>query len=392
MSRTTGSYRVSTVAGETVRAFVPAALPPAGPPLRLEGTIDAACARARTAIARLEVAASLVPSTHWFLYGFVRKEAVLTSQIEGTEATLRDVLEFEATSRTARADDVTAVCNYVEALEYARREIAKPGGLPLSTRLLCEAHRRLMRGAAGRRGGGKRPGVIRTSQNWVGGTRPGNARFVPPPADAVPVALARLDRWIHGRDPLPPLVKAGLAHVQFETIHPFLDGNGRIGRLLITLLLEHWGVMRSPILYLSHSFKRHRREYYDRLSAVRTDGDWEGWTSFYLSCVEEAAEDGVTVAQRIFSLTGKDRGRLMSHRAATVAAIQLLDLLPSNPMVTVPTATKLLGSTAPTARKAVEVLEKIGVLRETSGRKRDRVYAYHAYLQALTADDGRSET
>jgi len=390
MSRSTGSYRVSVLADETVRAFVPAPLPPAEPPLRLEGQLDTACTRAMTAIARLEVAANLVPSMQWFLYGFVRKEAVLTSQIEGTEATLQDVLEFEATQRTDRADDVAEVCNYVEALDYARREIAKSKGLPLSTRLLCQAHRRLMKGSGGRRGGDKKPGVIRTSQNWVGGTRPGNARFVPPPADAVPAALAQLDRWIHGRDPLPPLVKAGLAHVQFETIHPFLDGNGRIGRLLITLLLEHWGVMRSPILYLSHSFKRHQREYYDRLSAVRTDGDWEGWTRFYLSCVEQAAEDGVSVAQRIHALTSKDRGRLMSHRSATVAAIQLLDLLPSNPMVTVPKATRLLGGTAPTARKAVELLEGIGVLRETSGRKRDRVYAYHAYLQALTTEDGRA--
>ena len=389
MPRTTGNYRNSTVAGETVRAFVPTALPPAGPALRVEGPIDAACARAMAAIGRLEVAASLVPSTEWFLYGFVRKEAVLTSQIEGTEATLRDVLEFEATANATHEDGVAEVCNYVEALIYARRELVKPKGLPLSSRLLCEAHRRLMKGTSTRRGGDKKPGVIRTSQNWVGGTRPGNARFVPPPADAVPGLLADLDRWIHGRDPLPPLVKAGLAHVQFETIHPFLDGNGRIGRLLITLLLEHWGVMQSPILYLSHSFKRHQREYYDRLSAVRTEGDWEGWTQFYLACVEEAAQDGVAVAQRIFALTGKDRGRLMSHAGATVAAIHLLDLLPSNPIVTVPKATTLLGTTAPTARKAVEVLERIGVLRETSGKQRDRVYAYQAYLQALTADEGR---
>lgn len=387
--RVTGRYRTSIVAGETVRAFVPAVLPPASPPLRVEGAIDAACARALAAVGRLEVAASLVPSTDWFLYGFVRKEAVLTSQIEGTEATLRDVLEFEASAHAAHGDDVAEVCNYVEALAFARRELARPKGLPLSSRLLCQAHRRLMKAAGTRRGGDKKPGEIRTSQNWVGGTRPGNARFVPPPADAVPGLLADLDRWIHGRDPLPPLVKAGLAHVQFETIHPFLDGNGRIGRLLITLLLEHWGVMQSPILYLSHSFKRHRREYYDRLSAVRTDGDWEGWTRFYLACVEEAAEDGVAVARRIFALVGTDRGRLMSHAAATVAAIHLLDLLPSNPIVTVPRAAKLLGTTAPTARKAVEVLERIGVLRETSGRQRDRVYAYHAYLQALTADERR---
>lgn len=389
MPRTTGNYRESTVAGETVRAFVPAPLPPAEPPLRIDGSLETACTRALTAIRRLEIAASLVPCTEWFLYGFVRKEAVLTSQIEGTEATLRDVLEFEATERDVGVDDVPEVCNYVEALAYARRELARPTGLPLSARLLREAHKRLMKGVGRQRGGDKQPGVIRTSQNWVGGTRPGNARFVPPPADAVPDALAALDVWVHGSDPLPPLVKAGLAHVQFETIHPFLDGNGRIGRLLITLLLEHWGVLKSPILYLSHSFKRRQREYYDRLSAVRTDGDWEGWTLFYLECVAEAAEDGVTVAQSLFALVAKDRRRLLSHKGATVAAVQLLELLPSHPIVTGPTATKLLGSTAPTARKAIEVLRKLGVLRETSGRRRDRVFAYHAYLQALTADETR---
>ncbi len=391
MPRTTGTYRITTTAGEAVKAFLPRALPPSSPPLALEGRIETACARAMTAIARLEVAASLVPSADWFLYGFVRKEAVLTSQIEGTEATLRDVLEFEATERAAKPDDVEEVCNYVVAMTYARRELAKPDGLPLSTRLLREAHRRLMKGSSGRRGGNKQPGVIRTSQNWVGGTRPGNARFVPPPPEAVSDALAALERWIHRRDPLPPLIKAGLAHVQFETIHPFLDGNGRIGRLLITLLLEHWGVMKSPILYLSHSFKRHQREYYNRLSAVRTDGDWEGWTEFYLSCVHEAADDGVAVAQRIFALTGKDRRALTAHPRATVAAVQLLDLLPSHPIVTVPRVSRMLQSSAPTARKAIDTLVELGVLREATGRQRDRVYAYHAYLQALTADELASD-
>jgi Fic family protein len=370
-----------------VRAFIPAPLPPAGPALDLDGPIAAACARAQTAIRRLEIAASLVPSTEWFLHGFVRKEAVLTSRIEGTEATLRDVLEFEVSERDVGVADAAEVCNYVAALQFARRELARPTGLPLSTRLLREAHKRLMKGVGKQRGGDKQPGVIRTSQNWVGGTRPGNARFVPPPAEVVPDALAELDRWIHGDDPLPPLIKAGLAHVQFETIHPFLDGNGRIGRLLITLLLEHWGVLRSPVLYLSHSFKRHQREYYDRLSAVRTDGDWEGWTLYYLECVAEAADDGVAVAQRLFALVAKDRRRLLAHTGATVAAVQLLELLPSNPVVTGPLATRLLGSTAPTARKAIEVLRKTGVLHETSGRLRDRVWMYEAYLRELGADE-----
>jgi len=384
MPRQTGTYRTSTTTGEAVQAFVPHPLPPAEPPLDLSGSLGAKCSDALMALARLEVAAHLVPSASWFLYGFVRKEAVLTSQIEGTQATLRDVLEFEATDQADHPEDVEEVCNYVDALTYARREMAKPKGLPLSTRLLCEAHKRLMKGV---RGSNKQPGTIRKSQNWIGGTRPGTARFVPPPPEDVPDALASLERWIHGDDPLPPLVKTGLAHVQFETIHPFLDGNGRIGRLLIALLLEHWGILKSPLLYLSLAFKRQQREYYDRLSTVRTDGDWEGWTDFYLACVTEAAEHGVDVAQRLFALLGKDRRKLTGSGRATVAAIQLLDMLPDHPMVTVPRASRMLKNTAPTARKAVGILVDVGVLRETTGKQRDRVFAYHKYLQVLTSDE-----
>ncbi|MBI1374079.1 MAG: Fic family protein [Phycisphaera sp.] len=384
MPRQTGTYRTSTTTGESVQAFVPHPLPPAKPALDLSGDLGAKCSDALMALARLEVAAHLVPSASWFLYGFVRKEAVLTSQIEGTQATLRDVLEFEATDHADRPEDVEEVCNYVDALNYARREMAKPKGLPLSARLLCEAHKRLMKGV---RGSNKQPGAVRKSQNWIGGTRPGTARFVPPPPEDVPDALTALERWIHSDDPLPPLIKVGLAHVQFETIHPFLDGNGRIGRLLIALLLEHWGILKSPLLYLSLAFKRHQREYYDHLSAVRTDGDWEQWTDFYLTCVREAAEDGVDVAQRLFALLGKDRRHLTESPRATVAAIQLLDMLPDHPMVTVPRASRMLKSTAPTARKAIGILVEVGVLRETTGKQRDRVFAYHKYLQVLTGDE-----
>jgi Fic family protein len=384
MPRQTGTYRTTTTTGEPVQAFVPHPLPPADPPLNVSAGIDQQCAKALAALARLEVASNMVPSTDWFLYGFVRKEAVLTSQIEGTQATLRDVLAFEVTEQAERPEDVEEVCNYVDALTYARRELAKPKGLPLSTRLLCEAHKRLMKGV---RGSDKQPGAVRKSQNWVGGTRPGNARFVPPPPEEVPAALTALERWIHSDDPLPPLIKAGLAHVQFETVHPFLDGNGRIGRLLIALLLEHWKMLKAPLLYLSLAFKRHQREYYDRLSAVRTDGDWEGWTDFYLTCVHESAENGVDVAQKLFALLNKDRRQLTGHSRATVAAIQLLDMLPEHPMVTVPKASELLKTTAPTARKAVDILAEIGVLRETTGKQRDRVFAYHKYLQILTGDE-----
>lgn len=381
MPRETGIYRTSTTHGEAVWAFVPHPLSPADPPLAIEGDLAERHAAAVAAIGRLRVAGAMVPDPGWFLYGFVRKEAVLSSQIEGTQATLRDIATFEATSSSDRPADVEEVCNYVDGLNHARAEIADPAGLPLSTRLLCDVHRILMRGV---RGEDKLPGEIRRSQNWIGGTRPGNARFVPPPHEEVAPALAALEKWMHSDDPLPPLVKAGLAHVQFETIHPFLDGNGRIGRMLITLLVEHWGLLDQPLLYLSVAFKRRQQAYYARLAAVRTEGDWEGWTAFFLECVTDAADDGVRIAQAIHTLMGHDRARVVRHERATVTAVQLLDLLPSNPVLTVPRARELLGITAPPARKAIDLLEAIGVLRETTGKQRDRVYAYHAYLDLLT--------
>jgi hypothetical protein len=326
----------------------------------------------------------MVPSPQWFLYGFVRKEALVSSEIEGTQATLQDVVTFEATRQAERPDDVRDVCNYVAALTYARAELAKPSGLPLSSRLLCEAHKRLMRGVRGVRGADKHPGEIRRSQNWIGGTRPGTARFVPPPPGDVLSLMAQLDAWMHSDDTLPPLVRAGLAHVQFETIHPFLDGNGRIGRLLVTLLLEHWGLLKTPMLYLSLALKRRQQEYYARLSGVRTEGDWEAWTVFFLECVREAADDGVRAAEAVFTVVGKDRARLISHDAVTVPAVRLLDLLPSHPVVTLPLAVELLKVTKPTAIKAIVALETTGILKETTGKRRDRVYAYQKYLDLLT--------
>ena len=375
MPRTTGTYRVSRAGGEggeEVRAFVPAPLPPADPPLALDSRLAALHAEALAAIGKLGVAGAMVPSAQWFLYGFVRKEAVISSEIEGTQATLQDVVTFEATRQAERPDDVRDVCNYVDALTFARKEISSAKGLPLSTRLLCEAHKRLMRGV---RGADKRPGEVRRSQNWIGGTRPGNARFVPPPPEVVPELMAQLEKWLHSNDALPPLVKAGLAHVQFETIHPFLDGNGRIGRLLITLLLEHWRLLQSPMLYLSLALKRRQSEYYAHLGAVREGGDWEGWTAFFLECVCDAADDGVRAAQKLFALLGEVRARLIGHEGVTVPGIRLLDLLPSSPVVSLPLAVELLGVTKPTAIKAIEALEETGILQETSGKRRDRVYA-----------------
>ncbi len=383
MPRVTGTYAVTAVAGERIRAFVPRPLPPAEPPLVLDEAMQDCLARANAALDRLNVAAAMVPSAEWFLYGFVRKEAVVSSQLEGTQATLRDVLTFEATDQVDNFEDVQEVCNYVAALAYARKQLAAKKGLPLSTRLLCEAHKRLMKGA---RGANKQPGQLRRSQNWIGGTRPGTARFVPPPPNLVAECMAALEKWIHADDPLPPLVRAGLAHVQFETIHPFLDGNGRVGRLLIALLMEQWGLLASPVLYLSLSLKHRQADYYSGLSAVRTDGDWEGWTQFFLECVREAADDGVSVAEKLFALLSEDRGRLLGTAGVTVPAIQLLEQLPLHPMVTLPRVLTLLDVSKPTGSKAIAALQKLGILHETTGKKRDRVYAYHDYLRLLTSD------
>ncbi|HZL34708.1 MAG TPA: Fic family protein [Tepidisphaeraceae bacterium] len=383
MSRTSGVYRITRLGGEEVRAFVPAPLPPRDPALAMEPSLLHSLEAATAAMGKLSVAARMVASPEWFLYGFVRKEALITSQIEGTQATLADVLAFEAGQPAQRPDDVQEVCNYVAALNYARREIARPKGLPLCTRLLCGAHQRLMRGV---RGSDKEPGQIRRSQNWIGGTRPGNARFVPPPPGEVAGAMSSLEKWIHAPDPLPPLVRVGLAHAQFETIHPFLDGNGRIGRLLIALLVEHWGLLESPLLYVSVAFKRHRDDYYARLSAIRTQGDWEGWTRYFLDCVHEAAQDGISAARRLFTLIARDRARLTRQPSATVPAIRLFDQLPAHPVITLARAIKLLKVSKPTAGKAIHALLEADILRETTGKRRDRVYAYHAYLQVLTTD------
>lgn len=385
MKRITGSYKTTTIVGEAVRAFIPHPLPPQKPVLRVDGKLECLHTDAIAAIRQLSLAGTLVPSAEWFLYGFVRKEAVISSQIEGTQATLEDVLTYEATHQSSRAADVEEVCNYVDALMFARGELSKPKGLPLCMRLLCKIHEHLMRGV---RGADKQPGIIRKSQNWIGGTRPGNARFVPPPHEDIPQLLGELERWLHCDDPLPPLVRAGLAHVQFETIHPFLDGNGRVGRLLITLLLEHWGLLSSPLLYLSLAFKRHRQMYYDKLNAIRIDGDWEGWTEFFLECVKESAGDAVHAAQRLFKVISDDRKNLVKHDVSTVASIRLLDRLVEHPIITMPMAIDLIGYSKPTAIKAIDALCKAKILEEITGKRRDRVYAYRGYLRVLTEDTG----
>jgi len=348
--RNTGRYQTTSVAGEEVSAFVPFPLPPADPPLELDADLLDGVRCAEDCVRRLNLAAELVPSIDWFIYGFVRKEAVVTSQIEGTQATLVDLLDYEA-----RADDeghpnpdVEEVCNYIEALRFGREELRRSTGLPISTRLLNECHVRLMDGVRGER---KQPGNIRRSQNWVGGTRPGNAVFVPPPPGKLKVALSGLEAYIHSPSDLPPLVRIGLIHVQFETIHPYLDGNGRIGRLLIALLLEDWQLLSQPLLYLSLYFKRHLDEYYDRLGRVRTDGDWEGWTEFFLRGVRLVAEEAIESAKELSATAKDDRGLVLGHRHATLAAVRLFELLPEQPVITVKRAMRMLDTTRPRRRR-----------------------------------------
>ncbi len=378
--RTTGRYESVSAGGEKVEAFIPFDLPPRHPALAIAGRLEHRLRAAEEALLRLELAGEMVPSVDWFLYAFVRKEAVITSQIEGTQASLVDLLNFEAQDAPQANADVEEVSNYLDALAYARDQLASKRGLPLSMRLLNEAHKRLMRSV---RGANKQPGNVRRSQNWIGGTRPGNATYVPPPPDKLPHLLSALEKYVHAEDSLPKLVRAGLVHVQFETIHPYLDGNGRIGRLLIALLLEHWGLLKSPLLYLSLFFKRHRDEYYRRLNLVRLEGDWEGWTDFFLDGVATIAGEAVAAARELFELVASDRAKIIGSPTASVSAIRLFERLPRHPIVTVSSAMKLLETTKPTATRAIESLVEAGILAETTGKKRDRSYAYQAYLERL---------
>lgn len=381
--RITGSYVTATTLGESVRAFVPHALPPAAPVLDISSYAEPN-RKAELALARLEGVAGLVPSIDWLLYSAIRKEALLTSQIEGTQATLVDLFDKEAGLTVSNTDDVEEVTNYLRAFRWTQDSLRDPNGLPMSVRLLRQAHRLLMDGA---RGAGRQPGELRKSQNWIGGTRPGNAVFVPAPPEQVPALLADLERFIHQadtQDTLPPLVRIGLVHVQFETIHPFLDGNGRIGRLLIAALMEQWGLLSQPLVYVSAYLKQHQSEYYQRLSAVRTDGDWEGWVAFFLEGVARAADTAERGIVALASLINTDRRRLLQAPKITPASLRLFELLPLMPIFSIDQVCERLNTTFPTATAAVKTLESLGIVVEQTGQKKNRHFSYQAYVQLLS--------
>lgn len=376
----TGRYvTTSSIGGEKVRAFVPAPLPPA-PDLQIDPTTRQLLDEALLSLGRLDSVSALLPDTQLFLYMYVRKEAVLSSQIEGTQSSLSDLLLFEADEAPGvPMDDVVEVSSYVAAMEYGLARLKT--GFPLSNRLICEIHGVLL---ARGRGAEKDPGQFRRSQNWIGGSRPGNAAFVPAPPQEVGGLMGLLELYLHDKPVRSPvLIKAALGHVQFETIHPFLDGNGRVGRLLITLLLCSAGVLREPLLYLSLYLKKRRTRYYELLDAVRTHGDWEEWLSFFAEGVVESAQGAVVTAQQLTALAAGDRERVRTLTRGTTT-LEILRCLQERPVITVTQLSARAGVSFATATKALAQLESEGIVKEMTGRKRNRVFSYDAYLRILS--------
>lgn len=366
------------------RAFIPANLPPL-PPVRMDDEMWALLSDADRALGRLDGCTTVLPNPDLFVYMYVRKEAVLSSQIEGTQASLMDVVEFESkAAESGIQGDVEEVVNYVAAMNYGLGRLKE---LPLSLRLIREIHEKLLTGV---RGGDKSPGEFRSTQNWVGppGSRPDTARHVPPPPYEMQGALDNLEKYIHDDAPVPLLIKVGLVHSQFETIHPFLDGNGRVGRLLITFLLCERGVLQRPLLYLSHYFKQNRTEYYDRLQAVRDTGDWESWLKFFLHGVAVVAREAAVTARKVEDLRERDRKEITAQMGRGAAkGLVLLEQLYSRPIVDVAAVGKIISRGIPTANELVQEMCKMDILHETTGHKRNRSFAYWAYLQLFADDD-----
>ena len=382
-NQTSGRYITTSVAGESVRAFVPNALPPKLKKPVIDNLAEPLRA-AENALAQMNLAGEMIPSLDWFIYAFVRKEALLSSEIEGTQATLIDVLAWEQAEQHGESNlaDIEEVTNYVAAINFAFKQINSPKGTPISIRLLNDCHKILMRGV---RGAAKQPGELRTSQNWIGGSHPGTAVFVPAPPEMVVELLSDLERYIYVNDKshIHPLLRVALVHAQFETIHPYLDGNGRLGRMLIALLLYHWELLKAPLLYLSLYLKSHQAEYYQRLNANRAQRDWQSWLNFFLVGVAEIAEDATKTASALYSRVNQDRKLLLNSTGTTVTSIQLFELLPLHPVISMPVVTELLGTTKPTAGKAINTLVSTRILTEIGTRKRDRLYRYENYLRIL---------
>ncbi len=381
-SRVTGHYVQGSLAGSRYQAFVPDPLPPQ-PPLDLSAhDLIARKERADQALGRLDGIILMLPDPELFLYQYVRKEALLSSQIEGTQSSLSDLLLFELDEAPGvPLEDVEEVSNYVAALNHALKRL-REDDFPLSLRLIREMHAILLRGG---RGAGKQPGEFRKGQVWVGGSTPALAHFVPPPPEALDEALAAFERFLHAPSTqVPPLIKAALAHVQFETIHPFSDGNGRLGRLLIALILCNESVLREPTLYLSLYFKRRRADYYDMLNGVRVRGDWEGWLGFFLDGVAETAQQAVDTAQRLLALLTRDRARVarLGARAGNVGLV--FEQFARRVLIGVPQLQPHLALSAPTIRAAIRTLEEMEIVNELTGQRRHRVFAYQQYLDILS--------
>lgn len=375
----TGEYAITTVGGEQIRAFIPHPLPPR-PALEISSASQRLLEQATLAVGRLDSISLLLPDPNIFLYAYVRREAVLSSQIEGTQSSLADLLLFElAEAPGTPLDDVMEVSGYVAALEHGMARLRD--GFPLSNRLLREMHQVLL---ARGRGSDKSPGEFRRTQNWIGGTRPGNAHFVPPPPDQVQACMAALERFIHDEQtPYPVLITAALAHVQFETIHPFLDGNGRIGRLLIAFILHHGQLLSRPLLYLSLYFKQRRQDYYRLLDEVRTTGDWEAWIDFFLEGVVSTASNAVDTAQRLMALFKEDAARVQNGGRAAASAMRIYTVLCERPVITLNELSAHTGLSFPTASKSINALMDLGIVRELTGGRRNRIFAYDHYLAIL---------
>jgi Fic family protein len=357
------------------RAFIPDDLPPK-PPLVIDHETTRLLSDADRALGRLDGVASVLPNPDLFVAMYVRHEAVLSSQIEGTQSTLEDLVKFELEGATAdQPKDIEEVVNYVGTINYG---IARLESLSLSKRLLCEIHRRLLKGV---RGVERQPGEFRRSQNWIGpsGCTLERAEFVPPPPHEMEAALNNFEKFLHDRKSLPVLIHCALAHAQFETIHPYLDGNGRIGRLLITLLLCEREILRQPLLYLSYYFKAHRAQYYDRLMAVRNDGDWEGWIKFFLRGVFEVSQGASDTARAILDLREEHRNAIAERLSGSTNGLRLLDYLYQQPMITISAAKKHLQCAYVTAANLIDEFVDLDIVIETTGHARNKHFRYERY-------------